>query len=289
MKRRARPAVLAALLGAVLLLAGQIQPTVAGDVTQTFTAHEAGSKATVDHSEWTRMLGKYVVPGADGVNRVDYSAWKSDDHKALKAYVKRLEATDPRKLDRAEQFAFWANLYNSKTIEIVLDHLPIKSIREISINEGLFGFIKKSVGAGGPWKAKIINVLDQKLSLDDIEHKIMRPIFKDPRVHYSVNCASFGCPNLGTQAFTGQELDGQLDANAKAFVNNVRGIQVNDGYIWASSIYQWFQEDFGGTQQGVLDHVRKYAKPGLAAKLEGKSAIDSYGYDWKLNDINSGS
>lgn len=277
------------LLTMAALMTGSAPQAIAGDTTKAFQAHSLGAATTVDHSQWTRQLGKYVVPGNDGVNRVDYAAWKAADHKPLKAYVSMLQATDPATLDRPEQFAFWANLYNAKTIDVVLDNYPIKSIREISINEGLFGFLKKSVGAGGPWKAKIVKVNDIELSLDDIEHQILRPIFKDPRVHYSVNCASFGCPNLGTSAFTGKTLDQQLDANAKAFINNPRGIQVKDDGIWASSIFQWFQEDFGGSQAGVLDHVRKYAAPDLQRKLAGKSSIDSFGYDWSLNDIKRGS
>jgi uncharacterized protein DUF547 len=278
--------VMATLLVVSLAAVGQAS---AEDITKTFKTHAAASTQTVDHGEWDRLLGKYVTASQDGVNRVDYVAWKANDHAPLKAYVKRLENTDPRKLGRSEQFAYWANLYNAKTIDVLLDHYPVESIREITINEGLLGFLKKSVGAGGPWKAKIITVIGQQLSLDDVEHEIMRPIFKDPRVHYAVNCASYGCPNLGREAFTGAKLDGQLDANAKAFINHPRGIDVQGGSVKASSIYQWFQSDFGGTQAGVLDHVRKYAGDNLNSKLKGKKSIGSYDYDWSLNSIQRGS
>lgn len=261
----------------------------AENITKTFKPHAAASTETIDHSEWDRLLGKYVTAGQDGVNRVDYAAWKANDHAPLKAYVKGLESTDPRKLGRSEQFAYWANLYNAKTIEVLLDHYPVESIREITINEGLLGFLKQSVGAGGPWKAKLITVIGKPLSLDDVEHEIMRPIFKDPRVHYAVNCASYGCPNLGFEAFTGEKLDGQLDANAKAFINHPRGIDVQGGSVKASSIYQWFQSDFGGTEAGVLNHVRKYAGDDLKNKLEGKNSIANYDYDWSLNSIQRGS
>ncbi len=257
----------------------------ANDVTTKFSAHAAGSAVTVDHSAWSRLLATYVKPTPDGLNQVDFKAFKASGQRELKDYVARLEANDPAKLDRPEQFAFWANLYNAKTIDIVLDHYPVGSIREIEIGGGLFGFIKKSVGAGGPWKAQVLKVSGASLSLDDIEHNILRPVFKDPRVHYSVNCASRGCPNLGVEAFTGATLEAQLDAGARAFVNHPRGIAVAGGSITASSIYDWFQSDFGGSAAGVLDHVRKYATPELAQKLSGLSAIASYDYDWKLNDI----
>ncbi|KUO67429.1 MAG: hypothetical protein APF80_10310 [Alphaproteobacteria bacterium BRH_c36] len=266
-------------------------PATAGaeTVTDYFSAPVAGDARTFNHSAWDRLLTKYVVPGDDGVNRVDYAKWQGADHKPLKDYVNDLQSFDPRSLGRTEQFAYWANLYNAKTIDVVLDNYPLDSIREISIDEGLFGFLKKSVGAGGPWKAKILRVAGHELSLDDIEHEIMRPIFKDPRVHYAVNCASFGCPNIGREALTGSKLETQLDAAAREFINHPRGFSVDGGNIKASSIYQWFQADFGATEAGVLAHARKYANDALRSKLEGKKTIGSYGYDWSLNNIQRGS
>ncbi len=272
-----------AMLGTAALLAAP--PAVAASVTEAFTAHTAGSTMTVDHSAWDGLLKTYVKPSADGVNRVDYRAFKAAGHKPLKDYVARLEAVAPDKLDRPEQFAFWANLYNAKTIDIILDHYPVASIRDISIGGGLVGLLKKSVGAGGPWKAEVAKVAGRALTLDNIEHDILRPVFKDPRVHYSVNCASYGCPNLGTEAFTGARLDALLDAGARAFVNHPRGIAVEGGKINASSIYDWFQSDFGGSAASVLAHVRKFATADTAKKIEAFSAIDAYQYDWKLNDI----
>ncbi len=257
----------------------------ASDVTARFSGHSAGSSATIDHGAWSRLLAAYVKPSPNGLNLVDYKAFKSAGQRDLKDYVARLEAANPSTLDRPEQFAYWANLYNAKTIDIVLDHYPVGSIREIEIGGGLFGLIKKSVGAGGPWKAEVLKVSGTPLSLDDIEHKILRPVFKDPRVHYSVNCASRGCPNLGVEAFTGAKLDAQLDEAARAFVNHPRGIEVAGGAVTASSIYDWFQSDFGGSAASVLAHVRKYAAPDFAQKLGGLSSIASYQYDWKLNDI----
>lgn len=267
------------LAATALLLAavGSAPPAEAASPTEAFATHQAGSTAAVDHGVWSKLLKDNVVPGADGVNRVRFTALKGDAHKALKGYVAALEAVDVAKLDRPEQFAFWANLYNAKTIDVVLDKYPVKSIKDISLGGGLLTLV-----TGGPWKAKIVKVKGQELSLDDIEHGILRPLFKDPRVHYAVNCASFGCPNLGTEAFTGAKLDTQLDAAARAFVNHPRGIRVEGGKVRASSIYSWFQADFGGSDKGVLDHVRKYAGPQLKASLEGVTAIADYDYDWSL-------
>ncbi|MCB1503931.1 MAG: DUF547 domain-containing protein [Hyphomicrobiaceae bacterium] len=255
------------------------------EVTAAFSAHKVGATVQVDHHAWDQLLKSYVKPAADGVNRVDYKSFKANGGAALKAYVADLERTKVSALDRPVQLAFWINLYNAKTVDIVLDHYPVASIRDISLEESLLGFLKKSVGAGGPWKTPIVNVEGRRLSLDNIEHDILRPVFKDPRVHYAVNCASYGCPNLQAAAFTGANADAMLTEGAKAYVNHPRGISVKDGRVKASSIYNWFQTDFGGSDAGVLQHVRLYATPELKAALAGVTAIDSYDYDWRLNDI----
>ena len=251
---------------------------VQADVAADFAKFSAGSKQTIDHSAWNKLLQTYVVPGADGLNRVRYAAFKAEGQTALKAYIKTLEAVDVASLDKPEQFAFWANLYNAKTIDIVLDKYPVKSIKDISLGGGVVAAI-----TGGPWKANVLNVGGKALSLDSIEHGILRGTFKDPRVHFSVNCASVGCPNLGNEALTGTNLEAKLDAGAKAYVNHPRGFKVENGALKASSIYDWFKADFGGPE-GVVRHARKYASGTLKQELESITAVDSFGYDWSLND-----
>lgn len=238
------------------------------------------SSLRVDHSAWSALLKTYVKPASDGINRVDYAAFKAGGHKALKRYLKQMTGIDPRTLERKEQFALLVNLYNAKTIDIVLDHYPVRSIKEISLGGGLF-----AVFAGGPWKAKVLAISGVAVSLDDIEHEILRKTFRDPRVHYALNCASIGCPNIGQRAFSGAKLDTQLDEAARAFVNHPRGVQVAAGAVVVSSIYDWFKADFGGTQARVLRHLLKYAKPELAAKLKSIGAISGHEYDWRLNDL----
>lgn len=123
------------------------------------------------------------------------------------------------------------------------------------------------------------------MSLDDIEHETMRPTFRDPRVHYAVNCASIGCPNLWPRAWRAPMLERELDAAAAAFVNHPRGATVlADGRLRVSSIYTWFREDFGGNEAGVVAHLRRHAAPLLAARLAGRTAIAADAYDWAFND-----
>lgn len=273
-------AVLASAFYATCFLAFTLfDPARAQDAADIFGAPATGSTLTVDHSILDRLLKTYVKTGADGLNRVDYAAFKSSGQAELKQYIEQLQAVDPQALDRSEQFAFLANLYNAKTIDIVLDHYPVKSIEDISLGGGLFAAF-----TGGPWKAKVLKVKGVDLSLDDIEHRVLRPLFKDPRAHYSVNCASVGCPNLQPRAFTGAGLDAQLDAAAKAYVNHPRAASFVQGKLVVSSIYEWFKPDFGGNDQGVLAHLRKYAAPELQANLDSVKAISDNRYDWTLND-----
>ena len=267
------------LIGMFFVLAAAHPASAMAEGLEKFSAPAKGSTQSVDHAAWTALLQKYVVSGADHVNRVRYATFKAESQPALKAYVKALEATKVTGLDRAEQFAYWANLYNAKTVDIILDAYPVKSIKDISLGGGVVASI-----TGGPWKAKVLEVEGQKISLDDIEHKILRVYFKDPRVHYAVNCASYGCPNLSREAFTGANLEAGLDAGAAAYINQERGIAVSGGEVKASSIYKWFVEDFGGNAKGVLAHARKYASPELKQKLESITTIADYGYDWNLND-----
>jgi hypothetical protein len=165
-----------------------------------------------------RLLQRYVSAGTDGVNRVNYRAWAASaaDRAALDAYIAAHEAARPSQLSRNEQFAFWANLYNAVTLDVVLDAYPVTSIRQIRPN----------ILAIGPWTVERVTVEGRRLSLDDIEHGIMRPTFRDPRVHYAVNCASIGCPNLQREAFREASLEAQLDAAARAFIASDRGVQI---------------------------------------------------------------
>ena len=197
------------------------------------------------------------------------------DRAALESYLDRLQATEVSALSRDEQLAFWVNLYNARTVALILEHYPVTSIRDIT-----FGFL-----SFGPWDEPMLLVEGRILSLNDVEHQIVRPVWQDQRVHYVLNCAASGCPNLGLTAYRGATIDAAMDAAARAYVNDPRGVRFGaDGRLTVSKIYGWFQEDFGGDHAGVLRELRRYAEPGLMARLEGRERIDDYDYDWSLND-----
>ena len=239
--------------------------------------HNAQSSATIDHGRWQAFLDRYVSTDAMGVNRVDYGVVSGRDQDELKRYIDDLQAVPIHQFRRAEQLAYWANLYNAKTVDIVLDHYPVDSIRDIKLGEGLI--------VVGPWGAPVLRVSGRLLSLNDIEHAIIRPIWQDQRIHYVLNCAAAGCPNLARKAYGGDGIDAAMTAAAKAYVNDPRGVHFDErDRLRLSKIYAWFREDFGDDPRAVLRSAARYAMPQLKTRLEERQRIDRYGYDWSLND-----
>jgi hypothetical protein len=258
-----------------LLLPGLLWAAPEADLWERWQAHDPGSRLSVDHGPWTAFLETYLVRGEDGINRVDYRGVTPRDRARLDAYLETLASTEVDRLSRASQLPFWINLYNALTVQVILDHLPVDSIREIDISPGLF--------SNGPWGKKLIRVEGEEVSLNDVEHRIIRPIWQDPRIHYAVNCAALGCPNLQPRAFTPENTERLLEKGAGDYVNHPRGARVRDGDLVVSSIYDWYQADFGGSEAGVIDHLMEHARPGLRERLQDFREIDDYRYDWSLN------
>ncbi|NRA99461.1 MAG: DUF547 domain-containing protein [Rhodobacteraceae bacterium] len=238
-------------------------------------AHNPASTSRVNHGAWAGLLDRYRRDTASGVALFAYGAVTSEDRAQLERYLSQLAGTPVSTLNRDEQFAYWVNLYNALTIKVILDHYPVESIRDIRLTGGI---------GSGPWNAKLIRVEGTELSLNDIEHRILRPIWNDPRVHYAVNCASIGCPNLAPEPWTARGLDRALDTAARAYVNDARGIRFSNGRASASRIYDWFVDDFGGNEAGVIAHLERYASPQTAARLDAAGGLSGQHYDWSLNE-----
>ncbi len=288
MTRSARTKVFAARLCARLVISAALLVSLTGlvsierlfapsaDLWPRWQAHDAASSTRVEHGAWARILESYVVPGPDRVNRFAYGRMTPAHRQNLDSYIQRLAATSVSGLTRAEQLAYWINLYNALTVQVVLDHYPVESIQDIAISPGIFTV--------GPWDRTLVEIEGEAVSLNDIEHRILRPIWRDPRIHYAVNCASIGCPDLRAAPFTAANAEARLEAAAYAYVNHPRGARVEDGRLTVSSIYGWFQEDFGNTEKGVIAHLARYAEADLVKALETVAEIDAYAYDWHLND-----
>lgn len=270
---------LRALLLAVGVGVGAVaQAAPDAELWPRWEAHNPDATKSIDHSAWTEWLGEYrQPPGSDGVARLDYARAKDEGREALSDYIAHLTDVAISEYNRDEQFAYWVNLYNAVTVDVVLAHYPVDSIKDIDISPQWF--------SSGPWGKKLVTVEGEKLTLNDIEHRILRPIWDDPRVHYAVNCASIGCPNLQPEAFTADNTERLLERGATNYINNWRGAAFEDGELIVSSIYDWYQADFGGTHKGVIKHLRQYAEGDLAERLAKREAYDDHRYDWSLNDV----
>lgn len=266
----------ARLVALTLMSAGFALPGVGFADTQSATAGSTQGRL-VDNAPWNDVLNTYLVESPDGIYRFDYGGLKADEdaRSRLGCYISALAASPISSWTDEEQFAAYANLYNALTVQIVAENYPVDSIRDIG----------GSLFSRGPWKDDLITVEGESLSLDDIEHGILRERFVDPRVHYAVNCASLGCPNLQPHAWTAESLDTDLDAAARAYINHPRGVAVrSDGRLQLSSIYRWFREDFGSTERGVIEHLLLYADEDLTAQINARPDIANHVYDWSLND-----
>ncbi len=232
----------------------------------------------LDDGPYAAFLDRYVREG-EGIHWVDYGGVSAADRAALRGYIDTLTQMDPspENLTRAQQVAYWINLYNAVTLDVVLDFYPVETIRDIRLG----GFLSP-----GPWGRELVTVSGLDLSLDDIEHTILRGIFGEIRVHYAVNCASYSCPNLLERPWRAETLEEDLEAAARYYVNSPQGVWFDEeGKPQVSSIYHWYSEDFGETKAEVLDHIRLFASPELRKKLEPYSTYDDHDYDWSLNDL----
>jgi hypothetical protein len=218
------------------------------------------------HKPFGALLAKYVKAG-----KVDYKRWADDvgDRKVLADYLAKLAAFKPETLDEKGQKAFWINAYNAVTLAQVLERYPLKSVNFDEL---------KDPKAKEFWNTSA-SVATKAITLNDIENVILRPTFKDARIHFAINCASNGCPILQPDAFEPAMLDTQLDDAAKMFLSDTtRGATFDEktGTLTVSPIFKWYATDFGD----VAAFVGKF-RPDLAGKIK---KIEFQGYDWRLND-----
>lgn len=212
------------------------------------------------HQAWTDFTSRYVVK-----DKFDYQAAASKQGQVAE-YLNSVKAVDKASFgewSEQERLAFLINLYNAATIDLVLKHYPIDSIREINNGE--------------PWKLKVVDVFGKMVSLDHLEHQMIRKWFAEPRIHFAVNCASVGCPSLRNEAYVAKRLDRQLEQQTREFLLDEKHNSVQQNSVVLSSLFDWYGEDFV-KQSGSLEKFIVAYLP----EAKGKS-IRFGDYDWSLN------
>lgn len=216
-------------------------------------------RTAFDHASWDELLQRVV--SEEGM--VDY-ARLGRYAGVLDAYLARIADADFPSLARDEKLALLINLYNAATLRLVLDHLPLASIRDIVAKDR--------------WKAKRWAVGGRSLSLAEIENAELRARFAEPRIHFAINCASVGCPKLRNRAFTGDGIAGQLEAHTKAVHRGERWCVADGDTVHLTKVYRWYEGDF---RQGA-GSVRAFAT-WYAPRSDGARRVRWLPYDWSLN------
>ncbi|MEA2558870.1 MAG: hypothetical protein QOH06_374 [Acidobacteriota bacterium] len=230
----------------------------------------SASAAEPDYRLWQELLSKHYDP-AKGMN---YKGLKADKA-ALDRLRQQMAAVDVASLSRPEQLAYWINLYNISTVNVVAEKYPVESIRDISTDP----VVRLNV-----FKKPNVKVKGGTMSLNDVENDKIRAGFKDPRIHFAINCAAESCPPIRPEPFVGARIDQQLDDQARKFLNGPKGVRVEQDALHATKIMDWFKDDFEQWGGGTLPFLKKYLSPDKAKRIGGKIEIEYDDYSWKLND-----
>lgn len=240
-----------------------------------FMAFSVASASAFDHAH---KLYEAVLQNRVSDRGVDYAALKADNAR-LREYLDEIanfSEADFKAWTRPQQLALLLNLYNAATLNLIVDHYPVKSIRKIG---GFFG---------NPWKLDVVRLWGKTHSLDWLEHEIIRPRYQDPRIHFALVCAAKGCPPLRREPYVAERLDDQLDDQVRTFLGqeSKNRLDAEMRVLHLSPIFDWYREDFVGPGKGLADYVRRYFKTGDSRILDDpKLKIAFTEYDWTLNDL----
>ncbi len=231
----------------------------------------------VDHSALDKLLRRFVISDhASGINRFRYADVGLRHRWQLSRYIKAVTSKDPRAYSRAEQKAYWLNLYNALTLKLILDNYPVDSIENIPGPRGRSTM-------RGPWDKKVTRVAGHALSLNDIEHRILRPIWQDHRIHFGLACGGLGCPNLLPVAFTAANHRALLKQSGYDFVQHPRGVLLENGKLQASKLFEWYKSDFAKSDKTLLKVFARYSEDRKALFLLGFTGDIAYTHDWRIN------
>jgi hypothetical protein len=262
------------------LLATFIRFAPAPELSQNPSIHPLNSFAVGGyHAPFSALLRAHVRGGL-----VDYDAFAKSSE--FPRYLQTLSTTRLDPMSRDERLAFWINVYNAYTIHLINLHKERDSIRNIN---KLFGLVKGK----GPWSEPVVRAAGRTLTLDDVEHKIIRVEFQEPRIHAAVVCAALSCPPLRSEAFEGASLDAQLEAQTRTFLraqDSANRLDVAAGILYLSPIFDWYRADFGKTDAAILKFVAPYFDGvGQGSALASpRLKIEFSNYDWSLNILKAG-
>jgi len=223
----------------------------------------------INHDMWHQVLQKYVSTNGN----VNYKDLKNN-RKELDAYLKLLQANHPQSTwTEPERLAYWINAYNAFTVDLILQHYPLKSIRDI-------GGLIKIPGIQSAWDINFIVIEGKKYSLGDIEHKILRKEFNEPRIHFAINCASYSCPKLINQAFTANKLEQQLQQVTIDFIEDTKRNKITKDKVELSKIFDWYKSDFTADGKTLIQYINQFSK----TKINSNVKMSYLEYNWSLNE-----
>lgn len=222
----------------------------------------------IDHDSWNALLQKHVKGGL-----VDYKGFIKDSI-SFNDYLASLSKGLPndQNWSKDEQFVYWINAYNAFTVKLIIDNYPTNSIKDI---KGGVAFVNSI------WDKKFIEIEGKMFDLNNIEHGILREKFKDPRIHFAINCASISCPDMLNTAYTANNIDQQLDQVTKAFLYNKSKNEISSEEAKLSKIFKWFKSDFTSDGVNLITYINQY----LDSPIPADTKISHLDYDWNLNEI----
>ncbi|KAB2844519.1 MAG: DUF547 domain-containing protein [Melioribacteraceae bacterium] len=233
------------------------------------------------HKLFTAILSDYVVNGL-----VKYKELKND--KRLDEYLNQLSQIDPEKIsNKNDKLSFWINAYNAFTLKLISENYPVESINDLHTGGLIIGqLLSKTV-----WHKEWIKIGGKTLSLNNIEHDIIRKEFTEPRIHFALVCAALSCPPLRFEAFEGYKLNQQLEDQAIKFFNDKTKNQFDLKTKTAklSKILGWYDEDFGKNDEEILKYVSQFLHAEISKSINNNLSeweIEYLSYDWSLNEIN---
>jgi hypothetical protein len=239
------------------------------------------NNASIVHDEWDYLLRRMVIPHISGHHLVRYNEITDRDKNILSQYLKKLQNISITHYNRDEQLAYWINLYNAGVVHLLVNQdKPIFDIRDLNLSPASF--------TGGSWEKTLFTVEGKDLSLFDIHHHILRPLWQNPMINYGLACGAVGCPDLQYEAYTSKNVFFLLNRGASYFINHPRGVSFNQQQeLILSSFYDWYGKDFAQfddqSEQAIITHISQFTDEALQEKINTVKSAHDYQFNWAVN------